>query len=325
MLEKSTRLAQACLTRYELSPRATATLINYTENLTYRVDDPASGDRYIFRIYRPGYHDRRAIESELAWMSALRADAGVQTPGIVPARDGEAVLPLGDPGQPEPRFGAMFTFLDGAEPPEDRLADSFERLGEVAARMHRHSRSWRLPPGFRRPTWNFDNMLGGARPIWGRWQDGVGLDPAGEKLLGRLMEVVARRLERFGSEREQFGLVHADLRLANLLFDGDQTRVIDFDDCGFGWYLYDLATALTFMEERPDAEALVGSWIRGYRRHAPLAGDAEGEIPTFLMLRRMMVVAWIGSHSDTDLARSEGAGYTLGTCRLASRYLDRFA
>lgn len=325
MPEKLNRLAQACLSRYELSPRATATLINYTENSTYRVNDPASGNRFIFRIYRVGYHDRQAIESELGWMSALRRDAGVQTPEIVQARDGTTVLLLGDAELPEPRFGAMFTFLEGTEPPEDHLVESFGKLGEVAARMHLHSRSWPHPAGFKRPTWNFENMLGGPRPIWGRWQDGIGLDPDREKLLGRLVDTVARRLERFGSEREQFGLVHADLRLANLLIEGDQTKVIDFDDCGFGWYLYDLSTALTFMEERSDALELVDSWVSSYRRLAPLARDAEEEIPTFMMLRRMMVMAWIASHSDTDLAQSEGTGYTLGTCRLASRYLDRFA
>jgi Ser/Thr protein kinase RdoA (MazF antagonist) len=325
MLEKLNSLAQACLCRYELSPGATATLINYTENLTYRVDDPASGNRFIFRIYRVGYHDRQTIESELGWMNALRQDAGVLTPEIIPARDGTTLLLLSDTALPKPRFGAMFTFLSGTEPPEDHLAESFDRLGEVAARIHLHSRSWPLPPGFKRPTWNFESMLGGARPIWGRWQDGIGLDSEREKLLGRLTEVVARRLERFGSEREQFGLVHADLRLANLLVEGDQTKVIDFDDCGFGWYLYDLSTALTFMEERPDTRELVDAWVRSYRRLAPLTREEEGEIPTFMMLRRMMVMAWIASHSDTDLAQSEGAGYTLGTCRLASKYLDCYA
>jgi Ser/Thr protein kinase RdoA (MazF antagonist) len=325
MLEKFDRLAQECLSRYRLSPAATATLINYTENLTYKVDDPASGNRSIFRIYRAGCRDREEIASEVGWMSALRRDAGVETPEIIPARDGTALIILSDATLPEPRLCAMFTFLSGTEPPEDRLAESFGRLGEVAARMHLHSRSWPLPSGFKRPTWNFETMLGGPRPLWGRWQDGMGLDPEREKLLGRLMEVVARRLERFGSGHEQFGLVHADLRLANLLVEGDQTKVIDFDDCGFGWYLYDLSTALTFMEDRPDAGELVDAWVLGYRRLATLSRDEEGEIPTFMMLRRMMVMAWIGSHSDTELARTEGAGYTVGTCRLASRFLVRFA
>ena len=325
MSERIDRLAQASLPRYGFSPRATANLINYTENSTYRVDDPDTGDRFILRVYRTGYHDRRAIESELEWMGALRRDAGVQTPDVIPARDGSSILLLEDVPPSGPRYAAMFTFLEGVEPQEDRLDESFERLGEVAARIHLHSRSWTPPPGFKRPTWNLESMIDGPRPIWGRWQDGIGLDPERGTLLGRVMEVVARRLERFGSGRERFGLVHADLRLANLLVEGDATKVIDFDDCGFGWYLYDLSTALTFMEERPDALGLIDAWVRGYRRLASLARDEEEEIPTFIMLRRVMVMAWIASHSDTELAGSEGAGYTLGTCRLASRYLERFA
>jgi Ser/Thr protein kinase RdoA (MazF antagonist) len=79
------------------------------------------------------------------------------------------------------------------------------------------------------------------------------------------------------------------------------------------------------MEERADVGELLASWVRSYRRLAPLTREAEEEIPTFMMLRRMMVMAWIASHSDTELAQTEGAGYTLGTCRLATRFLDRFA
>ena len=175
----------------------------------------------------------------------------------------------------------MFTFLEGTEPPEDHLVESFGRLGEVAARMHLHSRSWSRPAGFKRPTWNFESMLGGPRPIWGRWQDGIGLDPDREKLLGRLMDTVARRLERFGSEREQFGLVHADLRLANLLIEGDQTKVIDFDDCGFGWYLYDLSTALTFIEERADVQRTcrrVGPQLPKARTLDPGSGGGDPDL-----------------------------------------------
>jgi hypothetical protein len=42
------------------------------------------------------------------------------------------------------------------------------------------------------------------------------------------------------------------------------------------------------------------------------------------MLRRMVLLAWMGSHPDTDLARTEGPGYSRGTCDLAERYLGRF-
>ena len=126
---------------------------------------------------------------------------------------------------------------------------------------------------------------------------------------------IERRLQRYGQGADRFGLIHADLRLANLLLEGPTTKVIDFDDCGFGWYLYDLGAALSFIEHRPDVPELVDAWVRGYRRVAPLAAADEAEIPTFILLRRLLLVAWIGSHAETDLAQSMGASLHRGQLR----------
>jgi hypothetical protein len=43
-----------------------------------------------------------------------------------------------------------------------------------------------------------------------------------------------------------------------------------------------------------------------------------------VMLRRLLLVAWIGSHSETELAQSMGVAYTQGTLPLCERYLSRF-
>jgi Ser/Thr protein kinase RdoA (MazF antagonist) len=68
----------------------------------------------------------------------------------------------------------------------------------------------------------------------------------------------------------------------------------------------------------------MASWVRGYRRVHDLPAEDEAEIPTFVMLRRMLLVAWIGSHSETDLARSMGVSYTVTTVPLCEDYLSRF-
>ena len=60
----------------------------------------------------------------------------------------------------------------------------------------------------------------------------------------------------------------ADLRLANLLIDGEAVKVIDFDDCGFGWHMYDAATPVSFYEHEPQVPRLLEAWLKGYR-----AGD----------------------------------------------------
>jgi Ser/Thr protein kinase RdoA (MazF antagonist) len=148
---------------------------------------------------------------------------------------------------------------------------------------------------------------------------------AEREVLGRLDATLRTRLARHGSDPDRYGLVHADLRLANLLVDGDTTYVIDFDDCGWSWYLYDLGAALSFIEDDPRVPELVDAWTRGYRRIRELSTEDEAEIPTFVMMRRLLLVAWIGSHAGTELAQSMGAAYTEGSCALAERYLSRFS
>ena len=323
LLERLDRLAHAALPAFGLDPGSRVTMINHSENTTYRIDDPGGGAPTILRVHREAYHTRNAIACELAWMAALRAEAGVVTPTPIPGVDGALIQDVSARGL-NPRHCVLFEFLEGEEPSEDELIGPFHRLGEVSGRIHRHSESWPRGPDFERLHWDFAHMLG-DRPYWGDWRAGPALDPARLALLERLAEVIGRRLAAYGKAPERFGLVHADLRLANLLIHEGETRVIDFDDSGLSWFLYDLATALSFIEEREDVPDLVRAWVEGYRTVRPLSAADEAEIPTFLMLRRMVILAWIGSHSETDLAQELGPEYTAGTCRLAERYLAEFA
>jgi len=105
---------------------------------------------------------------------------------------------------------------------------------------------------------------------------------------------------------DRFGLAHADLRLANLLVDGEKTTVIDFDDCGFSWYMYDFGTAVSFIEEDPRLPQWQAAWLRGYRSIAPLSAEDEDMLATFVMLRRLLLVAWMGS--PLPLAGMPGQG-----------------
>lgn len=317
-------VARRALVDYGVAADAGLTLLNVSENATYAVDDPASGQRTVLRVHRLGYHDGAEIESELAWLEALREDTGVRTPRVLPTVDGRRMLSIQD-GSSDPRHVVRFEWLPGVEPTPTgkRLTESFELLGSITARMHEHVQTWQRPAGFRRFAWDYDGSFGQA-PRWGRWQHGVAVGAEEREVLGRLDATLAKRLARFGMGAERYGLVHADLRLANLLENDDETYVIDFDDCGWSWFLYDFGTAVSFFEHDPRVPELTGAWVRGYRSVRSLSAEDETEIPTFVMMRRLLLVAWIGSHAGTDLARSMGAEYTAGSCDLAETYLSRF-
>jgi Ser/Thr protein kinase RdoA (MazF antagonist) len=231
-----------------------------------------------------------------------------------------------------------FEFLPGTEPgaepgtgpgerpagaPGSQLTGShFEELGEITARMHRHARSWARPAWFTRFHWDYAAGFG-ERARWGRWQDGVGVGPSERRVLARLDDALHARLYRFGQGPERYGLVHADTRLANLIVHEGSVSVIDFDDSGFSWYLYDLGTSVSFFEHSPVVPGLVDSWLTGYRRVSQLSAEDEAEIWTFIMFRRLLLLAWIGSHQGVDIAAELGAGYTQGSCDLAESFLSR--
>ena len=318
--------AQDALAAYGGHPAAAVKLLNVSENATFLVCDPEAG-LSVLRVHRLGYHTEQEIASELAWMDALRAEAGVRTPGVLPAADGRRVVTVaergGSSGKPAERHCVRFEFLSGAEPAGEPVlaAAHFAELGEITARMHRHAREWSRPAWFTRFHWDYPAAFG-RQARWGRWQDGIGVGPAERAILTRLDRVLRARLTAYGTGPERYGLVHADTRLANLLVHDGSVSVIDFDDSGFSWYLYDLGTSVSFFEHEPGVPALVDSWLHGYRRAGRLSAEDEAEIWTFIMFRRLLLVAWIGSHRAVDIAAELGAGYTQGSCALAESYLS---
>lgn len=317
------RLAEAAISRYALPSGIDATLINISENATFRLDHAATGQRWALRIHRVGYHSERGIASELAWLAGLREARCALVPEPIPGRDGNLIQTVTSEGLLMPRHVVLFAWEPGVEPAADDIK-GFELMGEAAARMHRHVQSWPRPSWFERHTWDFETSIG-ARPHWGRWRDGLGMRPEIEAAIAEATATVERRLATFGKDPSRFNLVHGDMRLANLLMHDGAVKVIDFDDCGFSWLLYDCATTVSFFEERPEVPDLLSAWVRGYRRVTPLTAEEEREIETFVLLRRILLIAWIGSHAETDLAQTMGVAYTEAALPMCERYLSRFA
>jgi len=324
LVERLEGLARTSLPLWGIDPQTPCRLINLSENATYLVE-PAGAEKVVLRLHREGYHTRNAIACELAWMDAIERDTGVITPTAVPGRDGERIQTGRSPLLPAARHMVLFEFIDGREPDvgQDDLTVPFQQLGEVSAELHRHAMRWRRPARFERLTWDDAHILG-PNANWGDWRRAPAMDTSRRAVLERLAATLAKRLAGFGRAPERYNLVHADIRLANLLVHEGSVRVIDFDDCGIGWLLYDVATTVSFIEDHPLVPAWIDAWLEGYQRVRPLARAERDEIPTFVMLRRMALLAWIGSHAETDLAKEQGPDFTRVSAELAERYLARY-
>ena len=322
LLARLHALANDSLKLWDLPAGAQAELLNVSENATYLVRT-SEGSKTVLRVHREDYHSERAIECELAWMHALNVDGCIETPETIPGRDGKAVQTAQGAGLQRPRHMVMFEYVPGDQPDEEHdLVHSFEELGEMAAKTHAHASAWKRPQPFERLTWDLDAFYG-AGATWGNWRDAPNLDAGAREVLERVEQTVKRRLTAFGQGGDRFGLIHADMRLANLLVAEGHTRLIDFDDCGFGWFMYDFAAGISFIEDKPEIPAMREAWVRGYRKVRELPPEQEQEIDSFVMLRRMALTAWIASHIDVPEAKAMAPDFARVSGELGEAYLQR--
>jgi Ser/Thr protein kinase RdoA (MazF antagonist) len=303
------------------------TLISLAENVTFRVADRRDGSAYVLRLHRPGYHTLDELVSERSWIRAL-AEAGVDVPGSVSARDGRDYVPVTVPATGEQRYAGMVRWTEGrllsdvlAETTDQGVVGNyFAQLGALTASMHNQASAWRPPPGFTRHALDHDGLMGDA-PHWGPFWEHRSLS-AGERSL--LLDVRGRmreRLAQLSRAPSVYSLIHADMHPGNILVDGDRLTVIDFDDAGFGWHHYDIAVVLTYWQTRPNAAEIERAFLDGYRAIRPLPEDAPALIPMFRLVRWMASIGWF--HERPELRRpavfEERKAWVLERCAALQR------
>jgi len=301
------------LSRWHETQACSARLINYSENHTFLIESAAG--KFTLRLHRPGYQSRPSIDSELAWLAALQRDTDLPVAMPVAGRDG-ALLQHADG-----RLAVLFRFVEGREPQIDEpLAALFERLGAFAAQLHDHAEHWTPPAVFTRQVWNAAHILD-SDGLWGDWRVAPGVDAEISSILARADAKLRQTLAAYGTGKDRFGLIHADMRLGNLLVDGDRVTLIDFDDCGFCWFAYDFAAAISFHETHADIPALKAAWLAGYQKIRALSPEDIAITDAMILLRRFALLAWIGSHGETGLAQTHRPGFAQGTADLAEGFL----
>ena len=296
-------------------------LLSHRENAVFRVDDAGSGKRYVLRVHRPGYQTPASIRSELAWMAALR-EAGVDTPAALPGVDGEWVQSVAIDAIAAPFDCDVLYWIEGVPPGETDLAETYRLVGSINAKMHRHVQGWTPPGDFERQVWDEDGLVGGD-PLWGRFADLEALSDDQRALLSAARGAVRQRLMAYGKTPDRYGLIHADVLPDNILVTADGPMVIDFDDCGFGWYLYDYATCVSFHEGAESFAAVHDGWVAGYRGVAPLPPSFEAEALTFRLARFIVILGWLHGRRDTPFAAAYTPTGIATACRLAREFLDR--
>lgn len=293
---------------------ASCTFVAGRENRVYQVS--TGGQSFALRFKRRGYHGHDDLVSELQWLAEMDR-AGLNVPKPVPSQRGVLLEEIN--GQ----HVDLVSWLDGRpigqtrEPLElDNPIATFTDIGAEMARFHKACDDWDQPKGFTRCQWDADGLLGEA-PHWGRFWENPTLDAPTRALLLDFRAVARRDLDALDLDS---GLIHADLVRENVLLDGSTLRIIDFDDGGFGYRLFDVATALLKNRGEPTYPALREGLIKGYLGARPL--DME-PLDLFMALRAVTYVGWIVPRMEEPGSATRNTRFIKDAQDLCCAYLER--
>lgn len=258
----------------------------------YTLSLPGAGDpddlfetgQYLLRIHEPGYQEPQAIELELAWLAAMRKEANLPVQEPVPSPDGRFLLSVEVPGVPGARYCSLLRWIKGRTVKNFSRPHHLKAQGRLMAQMHNFSAGWQAPPcpNKRRFDWEglFIHDAGSGMPNAEAW---ALLSHQHHEAYSLVAQRLRQVMEDWGESPDVFGLIHGDLGVdANLYFWHGEPRPIDFDDSGYGYWIFDLAVALEHCRDAPDYQRYREALLDGYAEFRLLPSKQAEKIELFL-------------------------------------------
>lgn len=306
---------------YDVEPDYIVSLLKYSENIIYKVEFKSS-QPVVFRIHRPGYHNIEELEGEIRWMYELHKSTDVELPVVYRGRDGGFLQKM-HTSSGEDVYCSVISFLNGSPLGElegESLLKGMQELGRITAKLHIQSISRDKTIPIKRFSWDINNLFGdNGDGIWGSWRDYKGMTSGDYRIIEKCTEDIKKELNHYGRDDDRYGLIHADLHFYNVINDNGKNQIIDFDDCGYGFYMYDIGCALVTYSQ--DLEELENAWIKGYETIRKLSLEDKRLIPMFVLTRRITRLAWLSTHSDSDTAKMVEKDYLKVTVDMAREWL----
>jgi Ser/Thr protein kinase RdoA (MazF antagonist) len=319
-LERLTDAARSVLPHYGLDDARVQPEL-YVNNAVFRVET-SNGKRYALRLHRNGYNRINWIHSELDWLYAIHQETPLCAP--VPAASGEGKwLTMAQvEGLDEAVVCTLLAWIDGQPIQWNTIqAEQVRQAGAYLAQLHNFSMRFMPPPDFARPRLDWEGLFGEDSP----YNPGEGaaiFTPEQREIFAQVEARVGKVMNTLGQTPATFGLIHADFIVKNFLFDGDTLCAIDFDDCGWGYYLYDLAPLLTQMKGEPNYAAIADAYWEGYTGVRPLSNQDRSYLEVFIAARHLASCRWIAGNLHNPNIRERAADVIAARTIELRRFLE---
>jgi len=323
-----TRLAHSALQAYAV-PVAGVSPLKQVYNKNFRITS-LDGDQYMLRICHPRRTSIESVQSELLWLSALNRETDFHVPKPVLNKEMQYVTYFDDPHVPGIHLCELSHWTDGKFLYQGLTPSHLFQVGLLMAHLQNHAARWDRPSGFSRRR--VDNLFCLRQEQDDHFDESVAARAVrtvadfGAEQDARLVEMVIRKvwtvLQELGEGPENFGLIHADVHQSNYLFNKGRVGLIDFDDCGFGHWLYDISVTLYCLQGHPNYANLRKAFLAGYRQNHPLSMENETLLGTFMALRTLQDMLWDVEERDQPAFRDRWYTLMMGGMQALREFIN---
>jgi len=286
-------------------------LINFEFNATFKVQ--CRSETYALRININSSRTRENVNAEIAFMQHLREQSDVHLPRPIPSLEGGFVVETGLPSSTKPVLAILFSWLDGSEVGDEADPQQLFAIGIAMAGMHQAAGGFDLPSGAVLPVLN-DLLWGTTDQLFA---SSSALDVEDRRVLEQARIQIEEVISYFYARDSQV-VIHADMHGWNLMWNMDDIAVFDFDDCGIGLPVQDLATALYYLDTPAEREIV----LEGYRSILALPEYSDFQMQALLLQRRILLLNYLYETSNEE-HRELIPTYLPETIRRAELFLTR--
>lgn len=297
----------------------------YGGNAVFKVD--AADGAYVLRLKAGGRAIEARLCAEVNWLRHIRQATNLKAPcpQPLPATAGGSLFLSLTPAKASARqavFCTLFDYLPGEIKPASALGTrQLRQIGAYLGRLHREGQL-QLPPGIDMPRLDWAGLFGVESP-YHSLGEADRISPAQREVLdavARRARETMRQLERAGGS---MGCIHGDLVAKNTVFEAGAPAAIDFEYCGWGYFLYDLAPLLWQLkgERAADYPALEAALWAGYTGLQPSALPQRQQLEPLIAARQLASCRWLLAQEHAAI-RAQSQALIKQRCDELRRYLE---
>lgn len=216
--------------------------IGKSDNVTFRVHTNDDNQKFLIKIHisTSSNKSKENIESELIWLEALDGDTDLVVPAPVRNLKGDLVTDISTDHSDNKFIVTIHHWVNGELLNREPTSSETANLALLMAALHKHSMQWNAPDGFNKPIYNSDHLFSSLNQL----KQLVNLKLIPSEAFVHVEESahkIAYVIQSLERSQSNWGIIHSDLHESNYVFYEDIPRPIDFSNCGYGFYLFDMA------------------------------------------------------------------------------------